>query len=57
MLVERIGYVELKDESGMKESKTGWSHLVRRLAYDSVGMKKIRVWMRNKARGRGNEKE
>lgn len=57
MLVERIGRTELRDASGMKDSKTGWSHLVRRLAFDSVGMKKIKVWIRNRQGELGSQKE
>ena len=32
VLVQRNGCAKLKDESGTKEPKTGWSHGVRRLA-------------------------
>lgn len=50
MLVERLGRAERRNESGVKEPKTGWSHLVRRLACDSVSMRQIKVWIRNKVR-------
>lgn len=36
-------------ESGMQGPKTGWSHLVRRLAH-SIGMREIKAWIRNKVR-------
>lgn len=32
VLVERLGRAELRNESGEKEPKTGWSHLFRRLS-------------------------